>query len=56
MNTINWDDSSWKHLSLIGDEEVTSLLHEREPKVKHCMGGKIEVVQKFTRIQSFGHN
>ena len=21
------DDSSWKHLSLVGDEEVTSLLH-----------------------------
>ena len=29
---------------------------EREPKVKHCMGGKIDVVQKFTRIQSFGQN
>ena len=25
MKTINWDDSSWKHLSLIGDEEVISL-------------------------------
>ena len=25
VNTINWDDSSWKHLSLIGDEEVVSL-------------------------------
>ena len=27
MNTINWDDSSWKHLSLIGDEEVISFSH-----------------------------
>ena len=27
VNTINWDDSSWKHLSLIGDEEVISLSH-----------------------------
>ena len=24
-NTINWDDSSWKQLSLVGDEEVISL-------------------------------
>ena len=29
MNTINWDDSSWKHLSLIGDEEVISLSHAK---------------------------
>ena len=26
VNTINWGDSAWKHLSLIGDEEVVSLL------------------------------
>ena len=25
MGPINWEDSSWKHLSLIGDEEVISL-------------------------------
>ena len=25
VNTTNWEDSSWKHLSLIGDEEVISL-------------------------------
>ena len=29
MNTINWEDSSWKYLSLVGDEEVTSLLHTK---------------------------
>ena len=29
VNPINWDDSSWKHLSLIGDEEVTSLSHAK---------------------------
>ena len=23
--TINWEDSTWKHLSLVGDEEVISL-------------------------------
>ena len=25
VKTINWEDSSWKYLSLIGDEEVVSL-------------------------------
>ena len=25
VSPISWDDSSWKHLSLIGDEEVISL-------------------------------
>ena len=29
MNTINWCDSSRKHLSLIGDEEVISLSQEK---------------------------
>ena len=29
VNAINWVDSSWKHLSLIGDEEVISLLHTK---------------------------
>ena len=29
VNTTNWDDSSWKHLSLIGDEEVISLSHAK---------------------------
>ena len=29
---------------------------EREPTIKLCMGRQIDVVQKFTRIQSFGQN
>ena len=29
MNTINCGDSSWKHLSLIGDEGVISLSHAK---------------------------
>ena len=29
LNTINWEDASWKHLSLIGDEEVISLSHAK---------------------------
>ena len=29
VNTINWEDSSWKYLSLVGDEEVGSLSHAK---------------------------
>ena len=29
LNTMNWEDSSWKYLSLIGDEQVISLLHRK---------------------------
>ena len=29
MFLSNWGDSSWKHLSLIGDEEVISLSHAK---------------------------
>ena len=29
VKTINWEDSSWKYLSLIGDEQVISLLHTK---------------------------
>ena len=58
VNTINWEDSSWKYLSLVGDEEVMSLLHkslrifrfcimpwkdEREPTIKYCMGRQVDV-------------
>ena len=28
----------------------------REPTIKHCMGTKIGVVQKYTRIQNLGQN
>ena len=27
ISAINWEDSSWRYLSLVGDEEVISLLH-----------------------------
>ena len=72
MSAINWEHSSWKYLSLVGDEEVISLSRakvyvflrfcivswkdEREPTIKLCMGREIDVVQKFIRIQNFGHN
>ena len=29
MNTINWEDSSWKHVSLVGGEKVISLSHTK---------------------------
>ena len=29
VKTINWCDSSWKHVSLIGDEEVIRLSHAK---------------------------
>ena len=29
VNTINWEDSSWKQLSLVGDEEVIRLSHAK---------------------------
>ena len=29
VNIINWEDSSWKYLSLVGDEEVISLSHTK---------------------------
>ena len=29
VNVINWVDFSWKHVSLIGDEEVISLSHAK---------------------------
>ena len=29
---------------------------EREPNIKYCLGATVGMVQKFTRIQSFGQN
>ena len=29
VETIGWENSSWKYLSLVGDEQVTSLLHRK---------------------------
>ena len=72
VKTINWENPTWKYLSLIGDEQVISLSHgkcsrilrfsilswkdEREPSVTYGMGRQIDVVQKFIRRQNFGQN
>ena len=37
VNTINWGHSSWKHLSLTGDEEVISLSHAKVYVFSHCV-------------------
>ena len=29
VNTTNWGDSSWKQLSLVGDQEIISLSHAK---------------------------
>ena len=29
VNTIDWEDSSWEHLSLVGGEKVISLSTQR---------------------------
>ena len=29
LSTINWEYSSWKYLSLVGDEQVISLSHAK---------------------------
>ena len=71
VKTINWENPSWKYLSLIGDEQISlhrtslrifrfcivSWKDEREPPIKHSMGRKmIGVVQKFTGIHNLGQN
>ena len=47
VKTINWEDSSWKYLSLIGLRFcIVSWKDEREPSIKYCMGRQIDEVQK----------
>ena len=46
VNTIKWDDSSWKHLSLMGDEEVISLSYA---KVYHVFSGSVLCLGKVNQ-------
>ena len=63
--TINCEHPSWKYLSLVGDEQVISLLHtslrilrvcivlwkdESEPTVEHCMGSKHPVFRSTSPL------
>ena len=63
MTTISWVDCAWKHLSLIGDEEVISLSHANVYVFSDsvlCLGRmssrgrQVDVVEKFITIQNFG--
>ena len=72
VTPINWEDSSWKQLSVVSDEEVISLSHAKvyvfsdsvvclgkmnqEPNIKCCLGTTVGSVQKIITIQNFGHN
>ena len=72
MKTIDWENSSWKYLSLIGDEQVISLQRTKVYVFSDsvlCLGkihentqsntaweAKIGVVQKYIGIQKLGQN
>ena len=70
VTPINWEDSSWKQLSLVNDEEIISLSHAKVYVFSDsvlCPGKVIqdptsnsawenELVQRFTASQNFGHN
>ena len=72
VSQISWEHFPWKQLSLVNDEEVTSLSHAKVYAFSDsvlCLGKinqnptsntdweeTFELVQKFTTIQSFGHN
>ena len=72
MSTINWEDSSWKQLSLVIDEEVISLSHAKVYVFSDsvlCLGKvnqnstsntaweqQLEWFKEFITIQNFGHN
>ena len=72
VTTVNWEDSSWKYLSLVGDEEVISLSHAKVYVFSDCVlcigkmneypqsnsvwEEQVDVVQKFTTVQNFRQN
>ena len=72
VKTINWEDSSWKYLSLIGDEEVISLLHTQVYVFSDsvlCLGkmnvntqsntvwlDKLSWFKSSSQYRTFGHN
>ena len=72
VNTINWEDSSWKYLSLIGDEQIISLLHTKvyvfsdsvlclgkmseNPQSNVVWQDKLTWFKSSSGIQSFGHS
>ena len=67
LETIGWENHSWKYLSLIGDERVINLQRTKvyvfsdsvlclgkifeKPPIERCMGTKIGMVKIFTKIK-----
>ena len=67
LETIGWENHSWKYMSLIGDERVINLQRTkvhvfsdsvlclgkilREPPIERCMGRKIGMVQIISGLQ-----
>ena len=45
VNATNWEDSSWKHLSLVNDEEVISLSHAKV----HVLSGSVLCLGKVNQ-------
>ena len=72
VNTINWEDSSWKQFFWsVMKESSVSLASEGlrisrfcvmpwkdapETTIKYCLGRQVDVVQEFITIQNFGQN
>ena len=67
LETIGWENHSWKYLSLIGDERVFNLQRTKvcvfsdsvlflgkileNPPIERCMGTKIGMVKIFSKLQ-----
>ena len=67
LETVGWENHSWKYLSLIGDERVINLQRTRvyvfsdsvlclgkilePPPIERCMGTKIGMVEILFKIQ-----
>ena len=67
LETIGWENHSWKYLSLIGEERVVNLQRTKvhvfsdsvlclgkilqSPPIERCMGTKIGMVEIFFKIQ-----
>ena len=64
VETLGWEDYSWKYLSLMGDEQVISVQRTKVYVFSDsvlCLGKIFEkpdraMVQKFTGIQRLGQN
>ena len=71
LKTLDWENHSWKYLSLIGDERVINLQRTKvyvfsdsvlclgkilEPPIERCMGTKIGMVQIISCLEKLWQN